>query len=318
MNFICTYFYSESEDIKSTYANISKSSTEKNLIYWKTVYTFFYSSILNNPESKHVLFTNNSYFPYRKKLEEKGVLIFDDLSLSYPNVGKWASVKFFFDVIDFIVENEFFCTKDKFALFDTDCLSINSFSSIFDLVTDDEPIAAYLNGFSKNQDMSFHGVSISELNEIYETCCDKKININEKIGGEFFVFRKDKISAVKERYDNLLNSEFGEKLTTEEQILSMINCDIPFNLKHHGIYRIWSTLRHIDIPQTPYSYSFLHFPSEKEFSLDLLFREFIDNDGISTQSYRKLVKRITSLSSVNGLKVKRIFRILRNKVLQQW
>lgn len=304
-NIISTYFYEEENPINSSYANIKKHSSERNLIYWKTVYCFYYTSVINNPKYTHVFFTNKSEFPFRANLEELGIIIFDDLELTRKNIGKWAAVKFFFDVIDFIFENDYFIDTDKIIMLDTDCISFSSAKNVFNKINMQNPILGYLNGVEKHN-ILFHGESLLDLNSIYKKVLNKNIIIEQKIGGEFLGFIKSSISDFRKKYQSLLDSEYSSKLTTEEQILSMINADIPFLLEHKGITRVWTTLRYNTIPKKPHEYAFLHFPSEKEIMLNALFNRIIKLKLISKLQLDNILEKTIPIKSKPKMLITRI------------
>ncbi|MBB1275948.1 hypothetical protein [Pseudoalteromonas sp. SR43-3] len=315
MKNICTYFYQESPIKASEYANISGVKEDIDLIYWKTVYTFFFTSVKINEGINHIFFTNIVGFPYRKEIESLGVTIYDNLILSHPNEGKWASVKFFFDVIDFIYDSKQFFNSDKFALFDTDCIALNNFSQYFDLIEgiNKSPIA-YLNGVEDDPSTSFHGETIITLQQIYKEIIGESIVIKEKIGGEFFAFEKGGISYIKDRYTQLLNSSYCEIMRTEEQILSMINAELPFIKPKKAIGRLWTTIKYFDVPDNIRDFSFIHLPSEKQTSLPLLFKVLFKKNNINKKEIKELILRITSIESRYLLSIKRIFRTVKLKV----
>ncbi|PMO27682.1 hypothetical protein [Vibrio breoganii] len=317
MNYIATYFYQENIDKGSIYGNIDKNLSDRNLIYWKTVYCLFYTSIINNPNAHHVLFTNVDDFPYRNELEKLGVIIFDDLQLSNRNQGKWATVKFFFDVIDFVCDTEFFKYDDKIMLLDTDCIAINSSDNMFERINSVTPIAAYLNGVEANKSSVFHGETLKNLEDIYFESLGLRINIGNKIGGEYFLFLKSGIADFRNKYKCLLNSNSASKLITEEQILTMISSETPFCIEHKGIYRIWTTLGYRTIPLDYNNYSFLHLPSEKEYSLSILFNECFNAPLLSQVDLKKLVNKITKLNNEPFLMIKRAVRVISNKIFNQ-
>lgn len=318
MENICTYFYQELSTKKSSYANISGKKNDVDLTYWKTVYTFFYTSIIINKDINHVFFTNVPCFPFRREIELLGVTIYDDLTLSYPNEGKWASVKFFFDVINFIHDSEDFLSSDNFAMFDTDCIALNSFSSYFELIkTKDAAPLAYLNGVETDSSSDFHGESLDTLQKIYEEVIGTPILIQEKIGGEFFAFNKGEIKKVKDRYSKLLASIYGNRIRTEEQILSMINAEFYFTKPQNAISRLWTTIRYVVIPKGVSDFAFVHLPSEKQTSLPILFSVFLDKNKLNQKDLKKLVLSVTSIESRYILIMKRFYRIFKRKVANE-
>ena len=81
----------------ASYGNIFLPLEKRNIIYWQTVYTLLFSSIVEKKNSgvRYSLFPNITTFPFRDSIETLGVRIYDDLSLTEGNSCKWATIKFF-------------------------------------------------------------------------------------------------------------------------------------------------------------------------------------------------------------------------------
>ena len=122
--YITSYFYYDVDDAGASYGNIFLPLEQRNLVYWQTVYTLFFTSIVQNQHEniKYAFFTNMSSFPLRREIESLGVVIFDDLQLSHRNANKWATVKFFFDVVSYIGDSSYFNNGDSIIMLDTDCI----------------------------------------------------------------------------------------------------------------------------------------------------------------------------------------------------
>ncbi|HIF9382740.1 hypothetical protein [Photobacterium damselae] len=258
-NVIATYFYKEDESINSSYANISTNN--KDQIYWNTVYLFYLTSVFFNKTARHCFFTNIKNFPYRDSLEALGVDIYDDLTNSNLGSGKWASVKFFFDVINYITINEEFDNDCYYALFDTDCIAVNKFN--FDELKSDN--YGYVVGVENKEDYNFHGKSLKELADIYKSIFNRSIVISDKVGGEFFCFKKSDKNNIFEYFECILQSKYNESIKTEEQILSMVNSDFPLGQHTKLIKRVWTTPKCFNLKsQDINDFYFLHLPSEKD------------------------------------------------------
>ncbi len=79
--YITTYFYHDCNEQGASYGNIFLPLDRRNIIYWQTVYTLFFSSIVINKNSgvSYALFTNVAIFPFRDSIEELGVKNYDNL-----------------------------------------------------------------------------------------------------------------------------------------------------------------------------------------------------------------------------------------------
>ncbi|WP_045371670.1 hypothetical protein [Vibrio campbellii] len=314
MDYIATYFYQEGKNSGSTYANINLDIESRTLVYWKTVYVFYFTSTTFNSEKKHVFFTNVDDFPFRKEIEGLGVKVYSDLVLTRNNVGKWASVKFFFDVLEYINNSSFFNPNDKFMLFDTDCIAIRTMNGkVFDRISPENKFLAYLNG-SVNSDINFHGSKLSSIIDVYLNAFDTKVDITEKIGGEYFGFSKCSLSELIEKYTKLFNLDSGNILITEEQVLTLFHADLKFDLSHAAVCRVWTTLKDNNIPNNIDSYFYLHLPAEKQLSLEQIFNATIEHQSLDKVELEKIIVSKTKLWSRNKLILRRIVWTLKRKI----
>jgi hypothetical protein len=315
-NYICTYFFYEKNETGSTYGNIFLPIKQRNIIYWQTIYTFYFTAIVinKNNNSRYAFFTNEKVFPFREKLEKMGVIIFDDLKLKKINKGKWATVNFFFDVIDFIVINQIFKNDDAFILLDTDVISISNSSLIFKSIRQNKtPIGHVLSSISPNKKNYFHNLRINELESEGTLLLNKYVKITELIGGEFFAFSKNNISNFQLNYRKLLSNN-DSKITTEEQILTILNSIDKFSFFSNSIYRVWNTLKKINIPNNYRNYIFIHLPSDKEFGLKSLFDNTINLNPLDITSEEMKFIIIGQIPLYSFYKM--YFNVIKSKILK--
>jgi hypothetical protein len=299
--YIATYFYHDCEDQGAIYGNIFLPLDKRNIVYWQTVYTLYFSSIVENKNSdiNYVLFTNVPTFPFRSLIESLGVKVYDDLSLTLRNPYKWATVKFFFDVIEFIRRSNDFKDDDAFVMLDTDVVAIKSVKPLFDFLHTSKNAIAYAFDELSGKDKDFHGVNISNLEKIGLSALRYQINIKKLIGGEFFCFNKYQITEFTKYFDAFKNSDYSDQITTEEQILTLINARESWAFYPEGICRVWTTLRVFKIPKKYLNCIFLHLPAEKELALNKLFHatKDIDPNKIKTSDYRLIFYRCIPLNN---------------------
>ena len=276
--YITSYFYHDLEDTGASYGNIFLPLEQRNLVYWQTVYTLFFTSIVNNKNEniEYAFFTNVSCFPLRSEIESLGVVIFDDLQLSHRNFKEWATVKFFFDVINYIGDSPYFHDGDSVIMLDTDCIGLNSAADLFSHVANADRPIAYITGSVDSSHFSFHGLPIPQLEKAFKDVFRSPITIKDTIGGEFFGFNKnDKLRKLRREYDQLLTSLHCDLITTEEQILTMLNAKAKFINIDFSIYRIWTAYRNYDVSNDFNKFTFLHLPSEKTSGLDRIFKKLV-------------------------------------------
>jgi hypothetical protein len=309
-NHIATYFYHDIEDMGASYGNIFLPLNERNSVYWQTVYTLFFSlKIFNKSENITLdLFTNIQDFPYRKEIEALGVKIYDNLTLTSRNHGKWATVKFFFDVLDFIVDNENFKSEDGILLLDTDVIATQSTQILFNFLHEGDHPVAYVLDQKFHKTHTFHGLDIFALENIGAKIFARPPEIKSLIGGEFFLFRKNTIGASQRLFSALRKSNYSKSLSTEEQILTIVHGLYPWRNYPHAIHRVWTSIMHFDLPKHSQANIFLHLPSEKEDALDKLFNLTKDMDphNLNEADFRLLLKNCIRLDSPISLYISKI------------
>lgn len=287
---IGTYFYEDQSDLGAEYGNLFCGLHERNTIYWNTVVCFFETcKICNrNNDIEYALFTNVSNFSEREKLESLGVVVHHNIDLSFRGNKKWATVKYFFNVIDYIVNSNYFTSEDLIVLVDTDVLCISDLDAVFAQIEEANKPVIYELGDLELTD-SLHDMSISRLTEMYKYISSEQVGRFRKVGGEFFGFTKISIKPfLKDFY--LLASE--HEISTEEQILSIIHSANNFICEKMVIKRLWTTFSYYNVPSNFLEYSLLHLPAEKSRGFILLRNFFKTNAGyeLSHLEYLKFLK----------------------------
>ncbi len=299
--YISTYFYNDTVDLGANYGNIFLPLESRNLVYWQTVYTFFFTTnIFNkNQNFKFILFTNISNFPFREKLEKMGVIIIDDLELTRRVDKKWGTVNYFFDVINYISTSNKFLNNDLILMFDTDVIALRNSSEIFIKLEEVDTEIGFINSIVKKNQKLFHGLNINQIEEIGESIFFKKKSINHLIGGEFFGFKKNNAINFLNNYNLILSHKNSILLTTEEQFLTIINAFYTFEFIENIIFRVWNTLLNVKLPKNIDNYFFLHLPSDKEIGLNKLFNETINLDPslLNNIDLKKLIFKCIPLNN---------------------
>lgn len=317
--YITSYFYHDVADVGASYGNIFLPLEQRNLVYWKTVYTLFFTSIVKNQNEnvKYAFFTNVSSFPLRMEIESLGVVIFDDLQLTHRNPNKWATVKFFFDVVTYIEDSSYFSDGDSIIMLDTDCIGLNSSSKLFSHIARVDRPVVYITDTVGSANFVFHGLSITQLENIFEVVFSSEITIKNTVGGEFFAFNKNtNLKKFREQYDQLLTPPYCDLITTEEQILTMLNVNTQFLNIDLSIYRIWTAYRNYDIPKNFSNFTFLHLPSEKTNGLSGIFKTLIEitPNSISPDALDKVIYRHMPMHNPFKLYAMKFINELKNKI----
>jgi hypothetical protein len=267
---------------------------------------------------KYTIFTNISNFPLRNEIESLGVIIKSNLKLSHRNPGKWATVKFFFDVIEYIETDPDFAIGDSLLMLDTDCICLNDAQALFSASAVNRGPIAYVTGDASAVKLDFHGLPIYFLEDIYKNIFPNSIIITETIGGEFFLFKKGEsyIEIIRNKYKLLLESNMAESITTEEQILTMLNADSKFVGVPRSIFRIWTTYRHRDIHKEFNKFIFLHLPSEKQYGLNRLFSCLIgmSPSEVNPRQLKILILNCIPINNLAKLYFLKVMKDLRSKI----
>lgn len=310
--YITTYFYHDCKDLGASYGNIFLPLEERNIVYWQTVYTFFFSSIACNqdPDVCFALFTNVKNFPHRDKIEGLGVKVYDDLTMSSRHSGKWATVKFFFDVVDYIANHQNFEDDDAFVMLDNDVVAVRSANPLFSYLDSQSNAIAYPFDFMPNKTHDFHGINLFDLSEFGVGIFGCPAKITRLIGGEFFCFRKDQANNLNNIFSALKVSNY---LTTEEQILTLIDAHNPWCIFHQSIFRVWTTLKVFKVPKKNHEYIFLHLPSEKETGLNDLFNatKNMKASQMGATKFQDLFYQIIPLDRPHIIYLSKIIKLLR-------
>ena len=115
----------------------------------------------------------------------------------------------------------------------------------------------------------------------------------------------------------MLNSTRSKLVTTEEQVLTMLNCNAQFASVNLSIYRVWTAYRNYDVPANFDKYTFLHLTSEKTFGLSRLFEILIEMnpDNVSSDTLDKLIGLSLPIQKPFTLYPRKIAADLRSKIL---
>jgi hypothetical protein len=299
-NFIGTYFYQDNYDLGAEYGNIFLPLHQRNIVYWKTVYVLFFSLKACEANSKYsyVVFTNVAEFPYRKEIESLGVKVYDDLKLSYRTPGKWATVKFFFNVLERVFDSEIFNLCDSFILLDTDVVALRDINEVYETLDQFNKPIFYCLDDNVSPDYIFHATSVKCLEEFVGRIFSAKIGIKKLVGGEFFCFKKYHLNNLLANFYKIYNSKYWPLITTEEQILTMINALESWVTRDNFMIRVWTTLKKFKLPPTQSRYIFMHFPSEKTQGLNFLFEtiKMMDAREITHQNFINNLHRFIPIS----------------------
>ncbi len=239
------------------------------------------------------------------------------MRVAQQNAKEWATVKFFFDVINYIEDSPYFNNGDSIIMLDTDCIALNSSADLFTRVARINRPVAFITGNVYSADFLFHGLSISALENFFYSLFSCEITIKDTIGGEFFAFNKnDDLSTFRVNYECIFNDPRGDLITTEEQILTMLNAKTKFVNIDLSIYRIWTAYRNYDVSSDYKRFTFLHLPSEKTTGLSGLFKTLIEitPNSFSSDELDKVIYQHIPLHNPFKLFAFKFINSVKNKI----
>lgn len=293
-NILATYFYQDEEDLGAIYGNISLPLQQQNDVYWKTVYCLFASAIIvsKSTQVSYQLFTNVQEFPYRRRLEEMGVEVSADLTLTRRNANKWATVKYVFDVMRRIVDSDHYSDADRVVLLDTDVLCYNDVGDVFRRIPELLPMVYEVSDLTRPAE--FHGCPLDDLEAVYGVLLGEDVRLSKAIGGEFFAGTKSAMRRFLGEYEKLASDPL---ITTEEQVFSLCHSRYHYNVTETQIARVWTSLSSLSIPKAWADYSLLHLPAEKASGFLRIFESLFGLDPLFTSvgEYRTIFARDISL-----------------------
>lgn len=260
MNYLATYFYFD--NIEGNYGNIQ--SKHSAAVYNRIIQDFY---CISSENFTKVFFTNSCPDDIKSSLTNNGVIIFENLNLSYRHDDRWNTVTFVFDVVEFILNSDSFLDDDTFILTDADVLVVR-LESLFDFISNEESSChLYSYGSSDEVNGNLQGLRMSRIREVLNG--QKKISL---IGGEFLAFTKKMLPYSVLSEWRLILSKYN--FYTEEQVWTvwynqrMLNVSVSLC---DDVFRLWLNGNSVLRPDKPLlKYSIIHMPGEKSGLLQLI------------------------------------------------
>ncbi|WP_341279856.1 hypothetical protein [Paenibacillus sp. FSL H8-0537] len=293
--YICTWIYLDSKDEESSYTQVGNNSADKSFqeVYWRCVYVYFCSSVKNNPEMNHVLFTNSvdipdvNGFSIKEELAKLKVDVVH-LPLTYQTpegyFSSWRNQFYIFDILKYIGSN--YNPEDCFVILDSDCVWVRKADTIMNVIAEKQ-IMAYNMPFTETEDI--HGLSRNEMKEIYEALLQRTIpEPPSYAGGEWFGATVSYISKLNEEVDQAWSESLNRfnqgllKFNEEAHMLSFLYYKLGYEGSEAApfIRRMWtlSAVRR-DVSYNDLELTVWHCPSEKKYAIAHLFEDISSGKG---------------------------------------
>ena len=161
---------------------------------------------------------------------------------------------------------------------------------IFDAVRKD---GSALYEFITDRTYSINGITLPQMEEVYQSCYGKEATSSiTYYGGEFVALRKDIISKINIAYPQLwaFNLEYGKqhpfKLNEEAHILSLLaeHLNIRNKTANRYVKRMWTTPHFNNVQPGDENYPVWHLPYEKKRGLYYLYRLIGEKSEITDEA----------------------------------
>lgn len=287
---ICTWFYAELPGEESYYPQVGgiSSSPQFQSIYLRCVVNFFATSLRQNPDTQHIVFTNLESLPHIGSfdtmafLHAKGIQLIT-LPLTYQTPigfhGQWRNQFYIFDLIKYLTATA--TDEDNYFILDSDCVWIKPVSYV---LPDLEHYGLLTYDLKGRENIE---VSEEDLKEIY-TELDNKPMIRAPIyfGGEWFAAKGKDIKKVADEVDSVWQyglhrfEQNQPKLIEEAYALSYIYHRLGYTAgsANPHIKRMWTAGKYIptNVSNQDYHLTLWHLPDEKKSGLRELFYQVIN------------------------------------------
>lgn len=291
---ICTWIYCDSNQEESLYPQVggNSSSLKFQEIYWKCVVVFFATSIRNNPNQNHILFTNTESkkpmecFDLIGFLAGMGVAIIH-LPLTYRTpdgyYGSWKNQFYIFDILKYIMP----LTEEgeQYIILDSDCIWVRPATQI-SLAIQEAGLLTMVADIENSPNYKMNGISRVNMKDIYnELGVSTKDEVPHYYGGEMFAAQGSEIKLVVAEIDEVWSKSMSRyeqgklKFNEEAHMLSYIYYKLGYSHKSGNPYikRIWTQLfGNNNVDGSEKFLTIWHMPTEKKLGIKRLFDEVIN------------------------------------------
>lgn len=294
--YIATGIYCDLKGEESKYFQVGgiSSSEQFQSIYWRCVVVNFASSVRNNPNANHILFTNLNYIPNIGKFKTEefflnlGIKIVS-LPFTYQPppgyFGAWRNTFYMFDIIKYFCNN---CDSmnDNFIILDSDCVWIDSADGIVKLL-EEYGLISYEINYSYTHVVN--GLSRVNMRSIYEEMGYQTIDEAPKyFGAEICAAKGRDIIKLSSEIDFIWEislkrfADHQPRFNTEEHMLSFAYNKLGYTAGTANFYikRIWTTLfNYKNACDEDFELNIWHVPSEKKYGIKRLFTQVCNSES---------------------------------------
>ena len=288
-NLIATWVYLDPIGQESQYSQVPgvSSNTDFQAIYWRCVATFFATSIRNNPQAQHVLFTNADHLPImgdfdlqaflsRQQVE---VIRVSNTHLPPPGYyGAWRNQFYVFDIIQHLAAT--LSPETCCIVLDSDCVWVRGINTMEEAI---RRVGLLTYDIGLKPGWPQNGLTPEEMKLIYEELSGSILDhFPVYIGGELFAATGEAARRVAAEipplWDEMMEAHRQGRLKFNEEAhaLSYLyhKLDYPSGTANPFIKRIWTGLLYEkNVSARDLELTIWHVPVEKRFGLGRLFTE---------------------------------------------
>ncbi|MCL1467700.1 hypothetical protein [Argonema galeatum] len=295
---ICTWIHCDFTGEESNYPQVGRisSSPEFQEVYWRCAIVYFASSIRNNPQANHILFTNinQNKIPNTGKFKTQDFLVDKNVKIvTLPFTyqppknyfQKWRNQFYLFDIMKYLSNNS--GLYDSLILLDSDCVWIDSVDKI---VADLEKYGVLTYEIDYPPAHKIIGLSRLEMQTIYEELDNKSLEeLPKYFGGEWFAASGREIRKIAAEIDSTWEWSLRKfahnqpKFNESSYNLSYIYHKLGYDAGTGNPYirRIWTTLfRNNNASSEDFKLHIWHMLAEKKYGIKRLFKEVSNPESL--------------------------------------
>lgn len=290
--YIAVGFCADSKGEESNYPQVggTSSSVPFQAVYWRCVVVHFASSVRNNPNAHHILFTNLKHIPNIGDLKTEdflsgiGVEIVN-LPFTYqPPVSYFDSWRSTFYKLDMLKYLGNICEPDdNCIILDSDCIWINSVDGILPSIEKHGFLTYEIDYHTSNPTAKdiISGLSKSDVQKIHEELEHTRLNeVPKHFGAEIIAGSGQDMKKVSTEIDSIWEISLKRavngqiKFNTEEHMLSFVYKKLGYvaGTANPYIKRIWTErTEYNNARNEDFALSIWHVPAEKVHGIKRLF-----------------------------------------------
>ena len=273
---ISTWFVADSAADETFLPQVGtlSSATSAHAVYWRCIAVFFTSSVVMNPDARHMFFTNTDVpvvdgldiAELFKRHNVEVVRLPITYRLPPGRVKAWGNQFYVFDVIRYFAQTE---PGERYIILDSDCVWIKPVSAIEAAIDRNGALTYTLGDDEYLPDADINGITRAQMAAFLREHGGTELARVPYHGGEIYAATHATTEQIYERacalWPELLSGD-NDAPREEAHLLSVIYAalGIPFETANPFIRRMWTTFQHNNLTTTDQALSIWHLPAEKK------------------------------------------------------